>query len=116
MGTGPTWAGVAFKALPHRDIRMIRAPGLFIFVRRGPMGGLDPLVVDHADCMGPAALAHRLWGRALCGGMNEVHLKLVAGALDRLQLRDHLLRRLGARLLEPPPVCASDDCHARRVG
>jgi hypothetical protein len=91
------WAGVRFLAVHHHDGRRVRGPGLYGFVRRGPGEERVLLYVDHAECIALAAhTAHPLWPEAIGLGMNEIHVCLKARSrLDRLQLRHHLIRRVG---------------------
>jgi hypothetical protein len=106
------WEGVPFLALYHHDARMIRHPGLFAFVHRGPSGERAMLFIDHADDIAQAAVpSHALWSEARWHGMNEVHVCLSARArIDRLQLRAHLLRRLR------PPLNRADAPPAAETG
>lgn len=94
------WAGVPFLSLYHRDGRMIRGPGLWGFVRREPSGDCTLLFIDHAEAINEAAAPGRpRWTDALILGMNEVHVCLKAKArIDRLQLRSHIIRRVGPLL------------------
>ena len=89
------WAGVPFLPFSHHDGRMLRGPGLYGFVRRGPGEERVLLFVDHADCIAAAAVqSHPLWGEALRLGMNALHVCLKAKErIDRLQLRHHLIKR-----------------------
>jgi hypothetical protein len=115
------WAGVRFLAIDHHDARMIRAPGLFAFVRRLENEERILLYVDHADCIGTSALfSHDRWTEALRLGMNELHVCLRARKkLDRLQLRHHLIKRVQPilNLLEPneeqPTVRDATRCVSR---
>src|SRR6185312_10214537 len=69
------WAGVPFLPFDHHDGRMLRQPGLYGFVRRGPGDERVLLYIDHADCIASVAIpAHPLWGQALGLGMNELHV------------------------------------------
>jgi hypothetical protein len=90
------WAGVRFTAMHHHDARMMRAPGLFAFVRRQPWGERSLLYVGHADCIAELANpCHELWADALQLGMNEVDACLKPQAhLDRLILHKLLVNRL----------------------
>jgi hypothetical protein len=90
------WAGVRFTAMHHHDARMMRAPGLFAFVRRQPWGERSLLYVGHADCIAELANpCHELWADALQLGMNEVDVCLKPQAhLDRLILHKLLVNRL----------------------
>ena len=96
-GEGVDWAGVSFLALGHHDGPMIRAPGLYGFGRRGAGGERVLLFIDHADCIASVAgPGHPVWAEALRLGMNELHICLKASArLDRLQLHDRVLKRIG---------------------
>ena len=89
------WAGVPFLILGHHEGRIVRAPGLWAFVRREASGEHTMLWVDHADDI--AAVAgppHARWADALRLGLNELHVCLAAKTrIDRLQLRAHLVRR-----------------------
>ena len=91
------WAGVPFLPFNHHDGRMLKGPGLYGFVRRGPGDERVLLFVDHADCIAAAAApSHPLWGQALGFGMNELHVCLKARErIDRLLLRHHLIKRVG---------------------
>ena len=109
------WAGVRFLAVGHHDARLIRGPGLYGFVRRGPRDERVLLYIDHAECIALTAnIGHPLWVEALGLGMNEIHVCLKARArLDRLQLRHHLVRRtapllnlLGAQAADSRPSWA----------
>lgn len=90
------WAGVRFVAMHHHDARMMRAPGLFAFVRRQPWGDRTLLYVGHADCVAEQANpAHEFWADALQLGMNEVDVCLKPQArIDRLILHSLLVNRL----------------------
>jgi hypothetical protein len=90
------WAGVGFTAMHHHDAKMMRAQGLFAFVRRQPWGERSLLYVGHADCIADLAnSSHPLWADALQLGMNEVDVCLKPQArLDRLILHKLLVNRL----------------------
>ncbi len=90
------WAGVRFVPMHHHDARMMRAPGMFAFVRRQPWGERSLLYVGHADCIGELAnSAHELWADAIQLGMNEVDVCLKPTArIDRLILHTQLVNRL----------------------
>lgn len=90
------WAGVRFTALHHHDAKMMRAPGLFAFVRRQAWGERCLLYVGHAECIGEAAApGHEFWADALQLGMNEVDVCLrPAARIDRLILHSQLVNRL----------------------
>ena len=90
------WAGVRFTPLHHHDARMMRAPGLYAFVRRQPWGERSLLYVGHADCVAEQAhSAHEHWADALQLGMNEVDVCLKPHArIDRLILHKLLVNRL----------------------
>ena len=110
------WAGVPFLPIDHHDGRMLSAPGLYGFVRRGPSDERVLLFIDQADCIASAAVpSHPLWGHALGLGMNELHVCLKARErIDRLQLRHHLIKRVEPILnllerdgeTEAPPLLA----------
>jgi hypothetical protein len=90
------WAGVRFTAMHHHDAKMMRAPGLFAFVRRQAWGERSLLYVGHADCIAELANpAHALWADALQLGMNEVDVCLEPQArIDRLILHGLVVDRL----------------------
>jgi hypothetical protein len=90
------WAGTPFLPFDHHDGRLLRQPGLYGFVKRGPGEERVLLYIDHADCIADVAIpSHPLWGQALGLGMNELHVCLKARErLDRLQLRHHLIKRV----------------------
>jgi hypothetical protein len=89
------WAGVPFLSLGLHDGRMLRAPGLYGFVRRGPGDERVLLFVDQAEIIASAAgPSHPCWDQALALGMNELHVCLRARQrIDRLLLRHHLIKR-----------------------
>lgn len=90
------WAGVRFTPLHHHDARMMRAPGLYAFVRRQPWGERSLLYVGQADCIAEQAnCGHAHWADALQLGMNEVDVCLKPQArIDRLILQKRLVNRL----------------------
>jgi hypothetical protein len=90
------WAGVRFVPLHHHDARMMRAPGLYAFVRRQPWGERSLLYVGHADCVAEQAnSAHPHWADALQLGMNEVDVCLKPQTrIDRLILHKLVVDRL----------------------
>ena len=112
------WEGVPFLPLFHHDARTVRLPGLYAFVHRRAGGERSLLLVDHADCIGQAAIpSHPLWSEARWLGMNEVHVCLTARErIDRLQLRAHLLRRLSPPLNRVADEAAAGNGWRRAAG
>ena len=97
MASKIDWAGVKFIAVFHHDGRFFRVPGLFGFARREPNGDRTLLFIGHTDHIaidaGPGSC---VWADALELGMNELHLCLHAQErLDRLQLADRIVKRVG---------------------
>ena len=90
-----TWVGLTFKVLGYRDGRMLRAPGLFAFVRSDPRDG--PLLlfagegVELAQVAGPG---HPKWSEALSLGLDELHVSFpIPRRVDRLQLLARIVAR-----------------------
>ena len=89
-----TIAGFPFVALAHHDLRMFRAPGVYVLARRHG-SGRTLLYVGHAEDLsavhgGPA------WTAALDAGLNEALVNLCATErLDRLQIAAMVRRAYG---------------------
>jgi hypothetical protein len=106
------WAGVRFLGVDHHDLRRMRGPGLFGFVRLGP-GRRTLLYVDQSDCVREAvAAAAKPWREALALGMDAACVCPMGERMDRLILKSHLIRRLTPRLNTDP----AQPLPARRVG
>ena len=88
------WAGVPFMPLYHHDIRMIRLPGLYAYVRRFSDNNRSILYVDHSDCIATDAYLSTQWNEAIGLRMNEVQVCLTAKErIDRLILKAHIIKR-----------------------
>lgn len=110
-GFEASWGGVRFQAVNYRDGRMLRAPGLFAFIRRDARNG--PLMLfagqseDIAQAAGPG---HAAWADALALGMDELQVHLpVPRRIDRLQLLARVIQRAEPLLnvldeAHPPPA------------
>ncbi len=94
------WGGVRFHAVHRRDGRMMRAPGLFAFVRHDPQSGPLMLFAGHSENIAQeAGPSHAAWADALALGMDELQVHLpVPRRIDRLQLLARVIRRAGPLL------------------
>lgn len=89
------WAGITFQVVGYRDGRMLRAPGLFAFVRNDTRDGPLMLFAGHAeDIAQRAGPSHPAWAEALTLGMNELHVHMpVPRRIDRQQLLARVIHR-----------------------
>ena len=90
-----TWVGLTFQVLHHRDGKMLRAPGLFAFVRHDVRDGPLLLFAGEAEDLAQAAgPGHPKWSEALLLGMDELHVRVpIERRIDRLQLLSRIVAR-----------------------
>lgn len=96
MDPGETeWAGVRFLAIHPRDLSMMRGPGLYGLVRRGPTAPCLLFIGQGENIREAAAAAPGIRAAALGLGMDEACVCLTArDRVDRLILTAHVLKHL----------------------
>jgi hypothetical protein len=88
------WAGLSFLVLGRHDAAMLRGPGVYALVRRGPGETRALLFAGYAASVAQSTgPGHAAWHDAMALGMNEVHVFLgPPERLDGLQLAARVVR------------------------